>query len=173
MFLFIFIYDCQMVSLELTYETTVTIINTGDDIMRINTRFPVAVHMLALIELNKAQPSTSELMALSVGTNPVVIRQLMSVLKRAGLIKTQNGVPGCCLTKPAEQITLQEIYRAVQKKSDALIFDFHPNPNPNCPIGRNIRNALNRPIMDAQTAMENALAAYTLKDIANHIAKQL
>ena len=36
--------------------------------------------MLALIELNKTQPSTSELMALSVGTNPVVIRQLMSSL---------------------------------------------------------------------------------------------
>ena len=65
--------------------------------MRINTRFPVAVHMLALIELNKTQPSTSELMALSVGTNPVVIRQLMSSLKRAGLIETQNGVPGCHL----------------------------------------------------------------------------
>ena len=54
--------------------------------MRINTRFPVAVHMLALIELNKTQPSTSELMARSVGPTPLGNRQLMSALKRAGLM---------------------------------------------------------------------------------------
>ena len=141
--------------------------------MRINTRFPVAVHMLALIELNKTQPSTSELMALSVGTNPVVIRQLMSFLKRAGLIETQNGVPGCHLAKPAAEITLREIYLAVQKKSDAPLFGFHANPNPNCPIGRNIREAMDAPLRDAQTAMEQALGAYTLKDVADNIAGHL
>ena len=137
--------------------------------MRINTRFPVAVHMLALIELNKTQPSTSELMALSVGTN----RQLMSSLKRAGLIETQNGVPGCHLAKPAAEITLREIYQAVQKKTDAPLFDFHANPNPNCPIGRNIRAAMDAPLRDAQTAMEQTLETYTLKDVADNIARHL
>ena len=141
--------------------------------MRINTRFPVAVHMLALIELNKTQPSTSELMALSVGTNPVVIRQLMSSLKRAGLIETQNGVPGCHLAKPAAEITLREIYLAVQKKTDASLFAFHANPNPNCPIGRNIREAMDAPLRDAQTAMEQTLETYTLKDVADNIARHL
>lgn len=141
--------------------------------MRINTRFPVAVHMLALIELNKTQPSTSELMALSVGTNPVVIRQLMSSLKRAGLIETQNGVPGCHLAKPAAEITLREIYLAVQKKTDAPLFDFHANPNPNCPIGRNIREAMDAPLRDAQTAMEQTLETYTLKDVTDNIARHL
>lgn len=140
--------------------------------MRINTRFTVAVHMLALIELNKSQPSTSELMALSVGTNPVVIRQMMSSLKRAGLIETQNGVPGSHLAKSAEEITLLEIYRAVRKKSDAPLFDFHPNPNPMCPIGRNIRMALDMPLMDAQAAMERSLETYTLKTVVDRIAEQ-
>ena len=130
--------------------------------MRINTRFPVAVHMLALIELNKTQPSTSDLMALSVGTNPVVIRQLMSSLKRAGH-----------LAKPAAEITLREIYLAVQKKSDAPLFDFHANPNPNCPIGRNIREAMEAPLRDAQTAMEQTLETDTLKDVAYHIVRHL
>lgn len=141
--------------------------------MRINTRFPVAVHMLALLELNKTQPSTSELMARSVGTNPVVIRQLMSVLKRAGLIETQNGVPGCHLAKPAEKITLREIYQAVQKKSEMPLFDFHANPNLQCPIGRNIRDALDAPLLDAQNALEQALENYTLKDVADRIVQRL
>lgn len=140
--------------------------------MRINTRFPMAVHMLALIELYKSQPSTSELMALSIGTNPVVVRQLMSSLKQAGLIKTQNGVPGCHLAKPAEEITLLEIYHAVQKKSDAPLFDFHPNPNPQCPIGRNIREAMNAPLLDARTAMEQALAGHTLREVADFISRR-
>lgn len=141
--------------------------------MRINTRFPVAVHMLALIELNKTQPSTSELMALSVGTNPVVIRQLMSALKRAGLIETRSGVPGCHLAKPAAEITLREVYRAVQKKSDAPLFDFHPNPNPKCPIGRNIQEALEPSLLDAQAAMEHSLEHYTLQDVADRIARRM
>lgn len=141
--------------------------------MRINTRFTVAVHMLALIELNKTQPSTSELMALSVGTNPVVIRQMMSALKRAGLIKTQNGVPGSHLARPAGEITLLEVYQAVKRKSDAPLFDFHPHPSPQCPIGRNIRQAMDAPLMDAQAAMERALGTYTLKDVADRIAAQM
>ena len=68
---------------SLTNGIAVIKIITGD-IMRINTRFTVAVHMLALLALNKneARPSTSELLAKSVGTNPVVIRQLMQMLKK-------------------------------------------------------------------------------------------
>lgn len=141
--------------------------------MRINTRFPVAVHMLALMELNKREPVTSELMALSVGTNPVVIRQLMVLLKRAGLIASQGGIPGSRLAKPQEEITLLEIYRAVQKQSDASLFDLHPAPNPMCPIGRNIEGALDEPLFAAQAAMENALARFTLKDITTYISEKI
>ncbi len=141
--------------------------------MRINTRFPVAVHMLALMELNKTQPPTSEIMALSIGTNPVVIRQLMSSLKKAGLIKAQGGIPGGKLAKPQEEITLLEIYRAVQTRSDAALFDIHPSPNPMCPIGRNIEGALDEPLFVAQTAMENALESFTLKDITTYISEKI
>jgi len=141
--------------------------------MRINTRFPVAVHMLALMELNKTQPPTSELMALSIGTNPVVIRQLMSALKKAGLIEARGGIPGSRLAKPQEEITLLEIYRAVQKRSDTALFDIHPAPNPMCPIGRNIEGALDEPLFIAQTAMENALEGFTLKDITTYIAEKI
>jgi len=141
--------------------------------MRINTRFTVAVHMLALIELNRTQPSTSELIALSVGTNPVVIRQLMSSLKKAGLIEARGGIPGSRLAKPQEEITLLEIYQAVKKRSDAPLFDFHPTPNPTCPVGRNIEDALKEPLFIAQTAMENALAGFTLKDITAYISDKI
>lgn len=158
---------------DLTAWGAVSIIITGDDDMRINTRFTVAVHMLALIEMNRTQPTTSELMALSVGTNPVVIRQMMVLLKSAGLIEAQSGVPGSRLAKPQEEITLLEIYRAVQKRSDAPLFDFHPTPNPMCPIGKNIAGAMDEPLFIAQTAMENALESYTLRDITAYISEKI
>lgn len=141
--------------------------------MRINTRFTVAIHMLALIELNKTQPSTSDLMALSVGTNPVVIRQLMTALKKSGLIESQVGVPGSRLAKPQEEITLLDIYRAVQKRPNACLFDFHPTPNPMCPIGRNIEEVLDEPLFIAQTAMEKALESFTLKNITAYISDKI
>ncbi len=141
--------------------------------MRINTRFTVAVHMLALIELNKTQPATSELIASSVGTNPVVIRQLMSSLKKAGLIEAQSGIPGSRLATPQEEITLLEIYQAVKKRSDAPLFDFHPTPNPLCPVGKNIEDALDEPLFIAQAAMENALEGFTLKDITAYISGKM
>lgn len=141
--------------------------------MRINTRFAVAAHMLALIELNRDGPTTSDLMGLSVGTNPVVIRQMMSALKRAGLIETRSGVAGSQLARPAEEITLLDVYRAVKKRSDAPLFDFHPSPNPLCPIGRNIRAAMDAPLSDAQSAMERALENHTLREVADGISRRL
>lgn len=142
--------------------------------MRINTRFTVAVHLMALLAITgkKGKVVTSEILASSVGTNPVVIRQMMSCLKKAGLITTRNGVPGGELTKKEEEISLLEIYRAVQKKSDAPLFDFHPNPNPACVIGRNIEEAMEEPLREAQAAMERSLMEYSLKDITAYICKK-
>ena len=141
--------------------------------MRINTRFTVATHILALIALNDANPATSEMMSMSVGCHPVAIRQVMSSLKKAGLIKTQNGIPGGRLAKSQEEITLYEIYQAVNKKDDSSLFDFHTKPNPLCPVGKNIKEAMELPLLDAQKAMEYVLKKYSLKDITSNIFKSV
>lgn len=142
--------------------------------MRINTRFPVAVHMLALTAMlqKKGIPITSDLLAQSVGTNPVVIRQMMSLLRKAGLIETKSGTPGCRVVKEEQEILLLDIYKAVQKDSDASLFQFHPHPNPNCFVGGNIAGAMEKPLRDAQEAMEQSLASWTLEDIVNYIEKE-
>ncbi|MCI8589823.1 MAG: Rrf2 family transcriptional regulator [Clostridiales bacterium] len=136
--------------------------------MRINTRFTVAVHILALIALNGDSPTASVMMSMSVGSHPVAIRQVMSSLKKAGIIETQNGLPGGRLLKSQEEITLYEIYQSVKKK-DSTLFDFHPKPNPLCPVGRNIKRAMTPSLCAAQTAMEDALKTYSLKDITSSI----
>ena len=147
---------------------------TGDS-MRINTRFPVAVHMMVLISFiqEMGKTATPEILAKSVGTNPVVIRQMMSMLRRAGLIETRSGVSGISLSKDGGEITLLDIYKAVQQDAEVPLFDFHTNPNPNCFVGGNIKEAMEKPLAEAQRAMEQSLAGYSLNDIACYIDKKV
>lgn len=143
--------------------------------MRINTRFPVSVHMMVLISFiqEMGKTATSEILAKSVGTNPVVIRQMMSMLRRAGLIETRSGVSGISLSKDGGEITLLDIYKAVQQDAEVPLFDFHTNPNPNCFVGGNIKEAMEKPLAEAQRAMEQSLAGYSLNDIACYIDKKV
>lgn len=143
--------------------------------MRINTRFPVAVHMMTLISYIQKmdKTATSEILAKSVGTNPVVIRQLMSMLRRAGLIETRNGASGIHLVKNEADTTLLDIYKAVQDDAEAPLFDFHANPNPACFVGGNIREAMEEPLHAAQLAMEQSLAGYSLEDIIDYIDEKM
>ena len=143
--------------------------------MRINTKFSVAVHMMTLISYIRKmdRTATSEILAKSVGTNPVVIRQMMSMLRKSGLIETKNGAAGIYLAKKEEDITLLNIYKAVQDDAKASLFDFHANPNPVCFVGGNIREALEKPLYEAQLAMEKSLDGYSLKYIIDYIDKKL
>lgn len=140
--------------------------------MRINTRFPVAIHILAFIAINGSQ-STSETIAQSVNTNAVVVRRLNAQLKKAGLLITKNGMGGAQLSRPLDQISLLDIFQAVRAKEDALIFETPQHPNFDCPIGGHILDAIDEPFFQAQKAMEDTLARYTLQDIVNFIKEKM
>lgn len=141
--------------------------------MRINTRFPVAVHILAIIALNKESTTTSELIAKSVNTNPVVIRRINGMLKKANLITIKAGVGGAFLNLSPKDITLLDVYNAVKSSEDDLLFDLHCNPSEKCLVGANIHEALSEPLIAAQESLENRLREYTLFDVAEKIKKIL
>ncbi len=99
-----------------------------------NSRFAVAIHTLVLLAAKAGKPTSSDYIAGSVGTNPVLIRRLMGDLRAAGIVDSRAGATGgFVLAQPVERIGLDEIYRAVE---DAPLFARHENANPNCPIGR-------------------------------------
>ncbi|MGD9559346.1 MAG: Rrf2 family transcriptional regulator [Oscillospiraceae bacterium] len=139
--------------------------------MRINTRFPVATHTLAVIALTQGRPCTSELIAKSVNTNPVVVRRIISQLKKAGLVQVLPAAGGTRLVRAPEGITLLDIYNAVKTIEDAALFDVHPNPNPKCYIGANIHKALESPLATAQQAMEEQLGQVSLAEVMAPIAE--
>ncbi|WP_239254727.1 Rrf2 family transcriptional regulator [Listeria ilorinensis] len=138
--------------------------------MAISTRFSVAVHTLVLIDIHRDKPLTSDLIASSVGTNPVVIRRIMSQLKKAGLIYSAPGITETRLLKEADAITLLDVYRAVS--ADATLFDLHQHPNPACLVGANIQDSLNGIFQTATRKMEEELAAVTVSDVAADIMEK-
>ncbi|MFC7394808.1 Rrf2 family transcriptional regulator [Scopulibacillus cellulosilyticus] len=133
----------------------------------VNSRLAVAIHILSLIAQNPHEQMTSDYIAASVNTNPVVIRRIIGMLKKAGLLKTHPGAAGTFLAKDPSDISLLDVYRAVQTKDE--LFAIHEQPNPNCPVGKNIQSTLNETFHDVQKAMENELAGKSIKDILDHL----
>ncbi len=136
--------------------------------MKITSRFSIAVHTLLLIYFfQRSRNVTSNFIASSVNTNPVVIRRILSNLKEAGLIEVLPGRNGSKLIKNPNKISLLDIFKAVD--SIDTLFNFHDNPNPECPVGKNIHTALDGHLIDAQKALEDSLAKTTLEDLIKEI----
>ena len=137
--------------------------------MQISGRFAVAVHILTCADyFHGTCAVTSDFLASSVGVNPVIIRQIISRLKAAGLVEVSRGKIGINLARPLTDITLYDVYEAVESVKDKL-FRLHPNPNPACPVGKNIHRALGGVLDEIQEALEDRLRSARLSDIASSI----
>lgn len=134
--------------------------------MQVSTRFTIAVHMITASQYFAGKEKvTSDFLAKSIGCNPVIVRTIMSDLTRAGLIESHRGSSGIVLTRPMDQITFRDIYRAVEVKGPDGMFHFHENPSSQCPIGRNIHLSLDADLEEIQEAFEDILSQYTLASV--------
>lgn len=142
--------------------------------MQISSRFTIAIHMLVCMDTFKDDYKiTSDFLAGSINVNPVIIRKLLSQLKDAGLIEVKRGPGGAAIAKPLEEITLLDVYRAVDCVENDVLFHFHENPNPACPVGRNIHNILDDKLYQVQQAMERELDSITMADMKRDLEKCL
>jgi Rrf2 family protein len=136
--------------------------------MTTNSRFTVAIHVLTLLAHCGPDPITSEFIAGSVNTNPVVIRRLLASLRAAKLVGSQGGPGGGWqLLKDPSQITLREVLAAVK---DAPLFPLHASaPNLACPVGRSIQVLLLDTFRAAQEALEENLERTTIGSLADQV----
>ncbi|WP_112181795.1 Rrf2 family transcriptional regulator [Paraliobacillus zengyii] len=131
----------------------------------INTRLSVAIHIMSLIATYPRISSTE--IATSVTTNPVVIRRISSELKKAALVTAQVGISGFSLTRDPKDITLLDIYKAVNIEKE--LFSIHEKPNPACPVGKKIQGTLDVTFKNVQLAMENELNNKTLQAVMDDL----
>lgn len=142
--------------------------------MQISSRFTIAMHMLACMDVFKDEYKiTSDFLASSINVNPVIVRKLLSQLKEAGLIEVKRGPGGATIVKPLNEITFLDVYRAVDCVEENTLFHFHENPNQDCPVGKNIHNILDDKLIRVQNAMERELESITLADVKTDLEKYL
>jgi DNA-binding IscR family transcriptional regulator len=108
-------------------------------------------------------------MAGSIGVNAVIVRNITGMLRRAGLVHTRRGVAGAELTRPLSEITLLDVFHAVE--GEGGLFGIHLRPNPECPVGQGIQTALEHNFSSAQRAMEAELRSMTLAKIAGDVRR--
>jgi len=134
--------------------------------MQISSRFTVALHIFTCVEVFKdSYKVTSDFLAGSINTNPVIIRKILAQLKNAGLITVARGTGGITVNRPLEEITFYDVYQAIEPVENGDLFHFHEAPNPECPVGRNIHALLDDKLRAIQNSMEDTMRKYTLADL--------
>lgn len=140
--------------------------------MQISSRFTLAIHIFACIDVFKDDYKvTSDFLAKSTNVNPVIVRKILGQLKAAGLVEVTRGSGGASIPKPLDEITFLDIYDAVGCIENGQLFHFHKDPNPDCPVGKNIHAILDDRLTQVQKAMEAELSSISLEDVIRDAKK--
>ncbi len=129
----------------------------------------VGIHLLTVLALKRDEPLTSEFLAGSVNTNPVVIRRLLGSLREAGIVDSRTGVGGgWTLQVDPDRITLLDILHAVEPHEEPFGLH-HSTPNPECPCGQHIVSVLCETYQEVRDAKDRVLKGITVADITRKI----
>ena len=135
--------------------------------MQVGIKFSTAIHALLCAKFFENEKVTSEFIAGSINTNPVIVRKLLGILKAAGLVNVAAGVGGVSLAKEPKDINLLQIFNAVNNKEK--LFKIHSDSPKACPLGSKIEGLLTPHFLKAQEALENSLRSITLQDLLDEL----
>lgn len=133
--------------------------------MRMSSKFTISVQMLMLVAVVKNQKVTSDMMSKSTGANPVMIRQLFGKLKDAGILNVSAGRGATTLARSPEDISLWDIYNAVEGYNANELFKFHPEVSKECQIGRFFGEVLGVHLDEAVQAMGAKMSKVSLAQL--------
>jgi Rrf2 family protein len=138
--------------------------------MAISTQFSIAVHLMIALGFKVGWQSTSSELALSVNTSPSFVRRILAKLSRVGLVSTTTGKAGACLlAKKPENISLLEIYKAVDAPKTFAIHDYPVQSR--CRVSCNIEATMNKVLTKAQKSFESSLRETSLAEVIADIKK--
>lgn len=142
--------------------------------MQISMKCSVAVHCLIFIYEAKGRARvTSTLLAQSTGCNPVIIRNILSALKKAGMISVARGPGGAELLKEPSEITLYMIYDAMEPEGLSSLIGIHSCEDRKCPVAKNIRFVLQDPYQKIEDSIRQTMEGITLESIIEEFHKRV
>lgn len=134
--------------------------------MHISNKCSIALHCLLFIhEYGGAKKVTSELLSLSTGCNPVTIRNLISAMRKDGIIDVKSGTGGATIAVSLREITLYRVCAAVDPEALDKMIGIHAAPSPFCPVGRNIRGVLDQTYGALRADMIESMQSITLEKL--------
>ena len=139
--------------------------------MAFSTKLSDALHMLVFISTERDRDLSSAAIARSLASNPSSVRQLMSRLRRSGLITSVTGHARPELALPSGEISMLDVYRAVEGDKPLLHLDTHINPA--CGVGVNAQLVIGERFSEVQAAAEAAMKAISLEDIIRQYRKRI
>ncbi len=140
--------------------------------MASNSRLAIAVHTAGVLALRDASPVASEMIARSVGTNPVVVRRIVGSLVKGGIVEVRKGTGGgAFLLRKPENISLGDIYRALGE--DELFQVPELAEDHECPVGKTVRPVLDELFKGAEDALMDHLDRVSLADVISLVVKRL
>jgi Rrf2 family protein len=134
--------------------------------MAINTQFSIAVHLMAGLACRCDRDMTSGTLAMSVNTSPSFVRRTLSKLSKAHLVETSTGKAGACwLAKDAKDVSLLDIYRAVDAPKAFSIHAYKEQKA--CKVSCKIKAALDKALDKTQKSLETALDGISLAQVVS------
>ena len=133
-----------------------------------NSRLATAIHVAGMLSFAEQMPLTSEAIAQSCNTNAVVIRRIIGLLTRNGLVTVKMGTGGGArLTKSPGEITLAEIYRALEEGAVFEVPQFDETHH--CEVGKVVRPVLSDLLQEAERGLIKKLSNITLAEVIRQV----
>jgi DNA-binding IscR family transcriptional regulator len=109
---------------------------------------------------------SSDFIAGSMNVHPVLVRKEIANLKRNHIVESKEGKNGGTrLLKSSSKITLDDIFKMT---FETVTLGFSKNdPNPNCPVGKQINKNLDNLYNDINKTINLQLSQITLEDFSN------
>jgi len=127
--------------------------------------FAVAVQVLVFLNRSHGEVCPSAAIADQVGSHAVFLRRIVAYLVRASIVEAREGREGGYrLAHPAEEITLAQVYRALQATGEGTMLPVVPERGPQLEPG--VRAAFREIGDEFDACIIEVLSKRTLADIA-------
>ncbi|MEL6452342.1 MAG: Rrf2 family transcriptional regulator [Pseudomonadota bacterium] len=134
--------------------------------MKRNSRLSLALHTLGHMAADPGQPRTSAEIAGHSQTHPAFVRRVLGLLKDGGLLRSDKGhAGGWSLARPAEEITLADVYVALGERFLRAEPEGEDNPV-TCLVERALRGTVEVALDRAEATLIEELRRTTIASLA-------
>jgi Rrf2 family protein len=136
-----------------------------------DSRMSRMLHVLIHMDRHVQQP-TSQKISEMLGTNPVVVRRMMSGLRDQGIVVAERGrTGGWQLTKELSSISLLDVYKALEKPA---LFNVGPSSeNPQCYVEQAVDARMDQTLTEAEQLVMRQFAEVSIADIAHDFDERM